>query len=90
MSVMAELLISIIEHYCREIISAVKGMKEDQDNWRTFFVWLRECSLEGVLLIIGDNLACWGPYPKSSRMPVISVVLFISTAASFLLRSGTG
>lgn len=40
---------------CREIIGASKGMKEDKESWRSFFVWLKERGLDGVRLIIGDK-----------------------------------
>ena len=40
---------------CREIIGAAEGMKEDKENWRSFFVWLKERGLTGVRLIIGDK-----------------------------------
>lgn len=40
---------------CREIIGAAEGMKEDRESWRTFFVGLKERSLTGVRLIIGDK-----------------------------------
>lgn len=30
-------------------------MKEDRENWRSFFVWLKERGLTGVHLIIGDK-----------------------------------
>ena len=40
---------------CREIIGAAKGMKEDKDCWRSFFIWLKERGLNGVRLIIGDK-----------------------------------
>lgn len=40
---------------CREIIGAAEGMKENKISWRSFFVWLKERSLTGVSLIIGDT-----------------------------------
>ena len=30
-------------------------MEEDRENWRSFFVWLKERGLIGVRLIIGDK-----------------------------------
>ena len=30
-------------------------MKEDRESWRSFFVWLKECGLTGVQLIIDDK-----------------------------------
>lgn len=40
---------------CREIIGAAEGMKEDKENWRSFFVWLKGRGLTGVQLIIDDK-----------------------------------
>ena len=39
----------------REIIGAAEGMKEGTDSWKNFLVWLKERSLDGVKLIIGDK-----------------------------------
>ena len=39
----------------REILGAAEGMKEDQESWRNFFVWLKERGLSGVRLFIGDR-----------------------------------
>lgn len=39
----------------REIIVASEGIKEDKESWRSFFIWLKECVLKGVRLIIGDK-----------------------------------
>jgi putative transposase len=47
--------IGVNEDGCREIIGASEGMKEDRESWRAFFVWLKECGLAGVRLIIGDK-----------------------------------
>ena len=47
--------IGVNEDGCREIIGAAEGMKEDRDSWRAFLVWLKECGLSGVRLIIGDK-----------------------------------
>ena len=47
--------IGVNEDGCREIIGAAEGMKEDRESWRTFFVWLKECGLAGVRLMIGDK-----------------------------------
>lgn len=55
-------------------------MKEDRENWRSFFVWLKERGLTGVRLIIGNKiLVCWRRFRKSFRMPDISVALYIFT-----------
>ncbi len=47
--------IGVNEDGCREIIGAAEGMKEDKESWRSFFVWLKQCGLCGVHLIIGDK-----------------------------------
>lgn len=47
--------IGVGEDGCREIIGAAEGMKEDEESWRSFFVWLKERGLTGVRLIIGDK-----------------------------------
>ncbi len=39
----------------REILGAAEGMKEDQESWKSFFLWLKERGLSGVKLIIGDK-----------------------------------
>jgi len=39
----------------REIFGVAEGMKEDHESWKNFFVWLKECGLKGVRLIIGDK-----------------------------------
>jgi len=39
----------------REILGAAKGMKEDHESWKNFFVWLKWRGLKGVRLIIGDK-----------------------------------
>lgn len=41
--------------------------KEDGESWRFFFVWLKECGLAGVRLIIGD---------KNSKMPETILEVF--------------
>ena len=51
---------------CREIIGAAEGMKEGRENWRSFFVGLKERGLTSVRLIIGDkNLRDTGNYTRS-------------------------
>ncbi len=47
--------IGVNEGGCREIIGAAEGMKEDKENWHSFFVWLKQRGLCGVHLIIGDK-----------------------------------
>ncbi len=39
----------------REILGAAEGMKEDQESWRNFFVWLKGRGLSGVRLFVGDR-----------------------------------
>lgn len=39
----------------REILGAAKGLKEDLESWKNFFVWLKSRGLDGVRLIIGDK-----------------------------------
>lgn len=44
----------------REIIGAAEGMKEDEESWKNFLVWLKERGLDGVKLIVGDKcLGMW-------------------------------
>ena len=47
--------IGVNEDGCRGIIGAAEGMKEDRENWRSFFVWLKERGLSGIRLITGDK-----------------------------------
>lgn len=47
--------IGVNQDGCREIIGAAEGMKEDRENWKEFFVWLKERGLKGVRLIVGDK-----------------------------------
>lgn len=47
--------IGVSQDGCREILGAAEGMKEDRESWRSFFVWLKECGITGVRLIIGDK-----------------------------------
>ena len=39
----------------REILGACKGLKEDTESWKNFFVWLKSRGLSGVKLITGDK-----------------------------------
>ena len=39
----------------REVEPEVSKLKEDCESWRLFFIWLKECGLTGVRLIIGDK-----------------------------------
>lgn len=44
----------------REIIGAAEGMKENEESWKNFLVWLKERGLDGVKLIVGDKcLGMW-------------------------------
>ena len=47
--------IGVDEDGYREIIGAAEGMKEDAESWKNFLVWLKECGLDGVKLIVGDK-----------------------------------
>ena len=51
----------------REIIGAVEGLKEDQESWKNFFVWLKSRGLTGVKMIIGDKTS---PYRKGLDLRV--------------------
>ena len=39
----------------REIIGAAEGLKEDLESWKNFFIWLKQCGLKGVKLVMGDK-----------------------------------
>lgn len=39
----------------REVIGAAEGLKEDQESWKNFFIWLKERGLRGVRLVTGDK-----------------------------------
>lgn len=56
-SILVSILVAIgvCNDGCREIIGAAEGMKDDKTSWRSFFVWLKERSLTGIRLIIGDK-----------------------------------
>lgn len=57
--------IGISQDGCQKILGTVEGMKEDHERWRSFFVWLKECGLTGVRLIIGNkNLGMLEPIPE--------------------------
>ena len=47
--------IGVRQDGCREISGAAEGMKDDRESWRFFFVWLKECGLTDIRLIIGDK-----------------------------------
>ena len=47
--------IGVTEDGYREILGAAEGLKEDLENWKNFFVWLKSRGLSGVKLIIGDK-----------------------------------
>lgn len=47
--------IGVNEDGYREVIGAMKGMKEDKASWTAFFKWLKSRGLSGVKLVIGDK-----------------------------------
>lgn len=47
--------IAVNEDGYREVLGAAEGMKEDKENWKEFFQWLRNRGLKGIKLIVGDK-----------------------------------
>ena len=42
-------------HGYRAVLGACEGMRESAEDWRSFFLWLRDRGLKGVQLVIGDK-----------------------------------
>ena len=47
--------IGVDEDGYREVIGASEGMKEDEESWKHFLIWLKERGLDGVKLMVGDK-----------------------------------
>ena len=71
---------------CREIIGAAKGMKEDKESWRSFFVWLKERGLTGVRLIIGDKNLLWSSIFQCIEIALHRHVVIWVTCLAHALR----
>lgn len=47
--------ITVNEDGYRKLLGATEGMKEDKASWVNFFQWLRDRSLDGAKLVVGDK-----------------------------------
>ncbi len=47
--------IGVNEESSQEILGTPKGLKEDRQSWKNYFIWLKSHGLQSVRLIIGDK-----------------------------------